>query len=624
AKGILRTGDTTAIVDHNVVAYRGGVDLRNLHDRRIPPLPAYLTALFLAIGGEATWWLRLPFAICGLLCVALMARWLWRAQADRLTWALMSLAIVGNVAFILYGRQCRYYAPAILATIGIVYLYLHWNGRRRGLVGVALLSVVLLACNYLNFVVLYICLAVDYWFWGRHRRPLRPADWLTLLLPQMVAGGVIVGIWNPLQTENAGALLTTPLSKRLELIGWNFRDLNEGELGVGSLLLLAPLLYWWRGNVWLLRGWVALLVYVVTTGLLSPQVLDGSAQFADVRYLAPVIPLCMVLGVLGIRELTRNAQWAALPLGVVAFGSNLLNGGPLLPDGARSTMVLFVRELLDPPSDPFTVTARWLREHAPDRATVWVLPNESTYPLMFHAPHLVYAWQLEPVRARQFRSLGPIHFQRVVPPDFIVAFGPFVRQMQQVLGSWEVPARYERVARIDHYWRDGHRPELFWRTFKPVVRFDPEREAIYVYQLRGGAQSAAARRVLADLLAFQGKYRDAILYYRAALEESPDSVETLNNLAWLLATCADETLRDGPEAMSLAERANELAGGRDPYVWGTLAAACAEAKQFDAAVEAAERALALARQHGNARLAEETVQRLALYRAGKPWHEPAP
>jgi hypothetical protein len=57
---------------------------------------------------------------------------------------------------------------------------------------------------------------------------------------------------------------------------------------------------------------------------------------------------------------------------------------------------------------------------------------------------------------------------------------------------------------------------------------------------------------------------------------------------------------------------------------GTLAAAYAEAGRFPEAVTMAEKAEQLATDAGLKKLAEETRQRLELYRAGKPCHEPAP
>src|SRR5689334_533651 len=45
AKAVLRTGDTSARVDdHNVLAYRGGAELRDLKLRYVPPLQAYVAA----------------------------------------------------------------------------------------------------------------------------------------------------------------------------------------------------------------------------------------------------------------------------------------------------------------------------------------------------------------------------------------------------------------------------------------------------------------------------------------------------------------------------------------------------------------------------------------------------
>src|SRR5204863_6833488 len=63
AIGIWRTGDTTALLDHNLVAYESGKDLRHLHERLMPPLPAYLAAPFIGLLGANSWAARLPFAL---------------------------------------------------------------------------------------------------------------------------------------------------------------------------------------------------------------------------------------------------------------------------------------------------------------------------------------------------------------------------------------------------------------------------------------------------------------------------------------------------------------------------------------------------------------------------------
>jgi Tfp pilus assembly protein PilF len=99
---------------------------------------------------------------------------------------------------------------------------------------------------------------------------------------------------------------------------------------------------------------------------------------------------------------------------------------------------------------------------------------------------------------------------------------------------------------------------------------------------------------MADLLDSQGKYADAVHFYQAALDAQPENTSALNNLAWLKATCSDAVIRNGAEAVRLAERACELTGYSKPVFIGTLAAAQAETADFTAAINTAERAIAVA------------------------------
>ena len=126
---------------------------------------------------------------------------------------------------------------------------------------------------------------------------------------------------------------------------------------------------------------------------------------------------------------------------------------------------------------------------------------------------------------------------------------------------------------------------------------------------------------MATLLYQTGKLREAVAEYRQVLAVKPDHPEALNNLAWLLATCSDGTVRDGAEAVRFAEHACRLSGYKEARTLGTLAAAYAEAGRFTEAVEAAQKAVEAARASGNAQLAAVGGQLLNLFRAGKPYHE---
>jgi tetratricopeptide (TPR) repeat protein len=130
------------------------------------------------------------------------------------------------------------------------------------------------------------------------------------------------------------------------------------------------------------------------------------------------------------------------------------------------------------------------------------------------------------------------------------------------------------------------------------------------------------RLQLATLLHATKQTREAVAQYREVLSFKPDSVEALNNLAWLLATSSEDALRDGAQAVRLAERACRLTQYKEAAQLGTLAAAYAEAGQFADAAATAEKAREVATAAGNTRFAEINQQLLALYRAGKAYHEP--
>ena len=126
---------------------------------------------------------------------------------------------------------------------------------------------------------------------------------------------------------------------------------------------------------------------------------------------------------------------------------------------------------------------------------------------------------------------------------------------------------------------------------------------------------------IASILCGQGDFTGAIARYRRALEIDPVQFEVLNNLAWLLATCPDASLRDGPEAVELAERACEVTRFRRTILVGTLAAAYAEAGRFPEAVAAGEKACELASRYREETLLVKNRELLELYRSGKPYHE---
>jgi tetratricopeptide (TPR) repeat protein len=115
-----------------------------------------------------------------------------------------------------------------------------------------------------------------------------------------------------------------------------------------------------------------------------------------------------------------------------------------------------------------------------------------------------------------------------------------------------------------------------------------------------------------------GRPAEAIDALRKATRALPDRPALARELAWLLATSPDSRLRNGAEALTLAERCC-TGPHADARSLDVLAAACAEAGQFDRAVESARRAAGLAGEGGQTALQQQITARLSLYEAGLPY-----
>jgi tetratricopeptide (TPR) repeat protein len=150
-------------------------------------------------------------------------------------------------------------------------------------------------------------------------------------------------------------------------------------------------------------------------------------------------------------------------------------------------------------------------------------------------------------------------------------------------------------------------------------------EATVQYQkvLQMHPQSADAHANLGSAWLAKGRVRDAIAEYTKALQNSPENLAALSNLAWLLATSADPSVRNGSEAVRLAERADSASSRSEahPTVLRILAAAYAEAGEFTEAKETAQNALQAANMQGNTALADALHSDLALYDLGLPFHK---
>jgi Dolichyl-phosphate-mannose-protein mannosyltransferase len=96
-----------------------------------PWLQYYATAASFLVFGKNTFSARLPFAIAGWLTVLLAYRLVLTTTANR--WAAFYAAaiLIGSVQFLLYCRQCRYYALSMLLTLLLISIFLKMKSARH-------------------------------------------------------------------------------------------------------------------------------------------------------------------------------------------------------------------------------------------------------------------------------------------------------------------------------------------------------------------------------------------------------------------------------------------------------------------------------------------------------------
>ena len=109
----------------------------------------------------------------------------------------------------------------------------------------------------------------------------------------------------------------------------------------------------------------------------------------------------------------------------------------------------------------------------------------------------------------------------------------------------------------------------------------------------------------------------ALAALERAIQLGTRDARAYNSAAWILSTSKDHSLRDARRALALAVEACRMSAWQDPSFIDTLAAAHADAGNFDEAVRWQERALEfpqMQRIDGPGARA-----RLELYRAGRPY-----
>jgi Flp pilus assembly protein TadD len=557
----------------------------------------------------------LGFHIVNIVLHAISAILVWRilghlkAPGAMFAAALFALHPV-NVESVAWIAQLKNVLSLLLVLLSVL-LYLRYEERGQRWcflwsIGVFFLSALAKGMAVTLPVVLLACA-----WWQRGRIARRD---LLHVVPYLLIGVLMAGVevWSQHLVASGGAPVRSDgLLSRAAIAGcavwfylgkllwpvnlifvyprWNIDERNLLSYVPGVLLVILLALGWWQRRGWgrpvvmLVVCYVALLLPVL--GFVNIYFMEYSLVADHWQYAATIVPCAMFAA--AAATLGRRWRWPR-PAGYAAC-----------------SVVLAILASLS-----------WQQSHMyADAETLYrttLAKNPDCW--MFHSNLGIVLFE----SGRVDEAITQYQQASEIKPDYVEAHANLGFALAQRGRFDEAIAHCNEALRIDPNCTEAH--NSLGIALAVCGRFD---EAIVHFQkaLELQPDFANARNNL-DLAQSQ---RKRILKDLAARRESlrsrPEDVALLNDTAWLLATNPNASIRNGAEAVELAQRAAQLSEGREPAVLGTLAAAYAEAGRFSEAVETARKALKLATQQNNEPLAESIKAKIPLYEAGTPFRE---
>jgi hypothetical protein len=437
--------------------------------------------------GRDTWAGRAPFAFCGLL-TAVVVFGLIRRRFQDTAWAVWAaLLLCASVPFLLYARQCRYYAlAALLVAVSLAAFFSPWQKRFGPAAALVLSLSLLFYANYLLFFTYVPAMVLGAVLVYRDRLPVRRtlimgAATVILALPGFALSEVG-------QQSGLMDLHTVLASLKYHFIN-HFLFMIPLPVAVGLAWRLRPFLGFQR------IGPIApaeRLMFFLTAVILINILLMGLIPQYFFRYLVHLYPLCAIVLGWAVVKLTRWHGASGALLALLLVLTNWLHVLPLdilgltprpwhtdyrmLNNANPPWKLMGVKWAADFPDVNEAVIDYLQQNAAPGQI---VLATYGDLPLMFYTDLTVYGGLQD-----RTPPAGAAPDYVVMRPFITLARSGARLKSDQYVQGLPLERAYREVVLPGPMEAFGDRPDPYFQRFYPPK---PPYSRMRVYRLREGA-----------------------------------------------------------------------------------------------------------------------------------------
>ncbi len=488
AKNLLATGRLTGWDGRHLCTYRNG-SLLDDNFRPKNPIGMYLmTAASFRLFGETTIAGRLPFVFLGLGALCLLFGMLRADYPSHPTFARYSAALMAfSTSYLLYIRQCRYYALCIFFSLLALAFYraIARNPRWASFIGLGASLAALFFSHYLIMICFTGALLANHLVfhasrWGK-KEYFRAILTCGLFLLPVVWFAMLNRIW--IRPDMAGDTGTpAQILTRLYL---NLRDFDAfgvlpGLVAFGGAACAIRLRKNYAEASPFLEFGFFIVAYIVILSILSPQSVHD-AQFdtlADIRYMVALIPLGAICAGALLSVIHGKTKFLALFLFCAITCTNTLCLRWINPQ-LRLLLPAYIYEIMHDYKTPYEAVIDFLCSHPTFmNDTITCTPDYCQLPIQFYCGDFIrMGGQLDEktsLPVSKTRALPAPLFQDAYFPTWIISFGLSNVQAEKI--SYFSRGKYKYASdpqlSLPVFFNDMTRPELPWHNFTKIDNVD--------------------------------------------------------------------------------------------------------------------------------------------------------